>query len=157
MNDPHPNKTPFAGILAILDEPSDKAPAGARGHRVILTRRAAEDALWSLKGMGVNVVPGGGKHEAKKKVGVIDYAEIIGKEIHVRGYLFGWDMPEVVSTLQAAAEPWGMSYELHDSSVDDMRAAVYVISACIFTGAAIMPLDKVAYQKTKFYFVQAEK
>lgn len=153
MPEAHPNKSPFAGILAIVDEPSDRSPSGARGHKVILTRRAAQDALWSLIGMGVNVVPGGEKHEAKNKVGVIEHAEVIGNTIYVRGYIFGWDMPEIVSTLQAAADPWGMSYEAHDAHVDDLRAAVWTVSKVTFTGAAIMPLDRVAYKKTKFYFV----
>lgn len=154
MTDSHPNKAPFAGILAIVDEPSDKAPSGARGHKVILTRKAAEDALWSLIGMGVNVPAGNVKqHGSQEKAGVIDHAEIIGNTIYICGYLFGRDLPGVVSTLQAAAEPWGMSYEVADAHVDDMRTAVWTISAVTFTGAAIMPLDKVAYQKTRFYFV----
>ena len=32
----HPNRVPFEGILTMVDEASDKAPSGARGHRVIL-------------------------------------------------------------------------------------------------------------------------
>lgn len=153
MPEAHPNKTPFAGTLAILDEPSDRPPSGARGHQVILTRKAAQDALWSLIGMGVNVHSNASKHGAEKKDGVIDHAEIIGNTIYVRGYLFGRDLPGVVSALQAGAESWGMSYEVADAHVDDMRAAIWTISAVTFTGAAIMPLDKVAYKKTKFYFL----
>ena len=44
----HPNRMPFRGVLTILDTPSDRPPAGARGHRVVLTRAAAEAALPSL-------------------------------------------------------------------------------------------------------------
>lgn len=153
MSTNHPNKTAFAGTLAVLDEPSDRPPAGARGHNVILTLKAAQDALWSLIGMGVNAHADGEKHGAEKKAGVIDHAEIIGDTIYVRGYLFGRDLPGVISALQAATEPWGMSYEVADAHVDDVRAAIWTISAVTFTGAAIMPLDKVAYRKTKFYFL----
>ena len=32
-------------MLTLIDTPSDKAPNGARGHRVILTREADNDAM----------------------------------------------------------------------------------------------------------------
>ena len=38
----HPNKLPFKGILTRIDEPSDAAPDGSNGKRVLLTRAAAE-------------------------------------------------------------------------------------------------------------------
>ena len=38
----HPNRLPFEGVLTLVDVASDKAPSGARGHRVVLTREAAE-------------------------------------------------------------------------------------------------------------------
>ena len=49
--DGHPNRVPFEGVLTVVNAASDKAPAGARGHRVMLTREAAEKALPSLLGM----------------------------------------------------------------------------------------------------------
>ena len=33
----HPNRMPFEGVLTVVDAASDKPPAGARGHRVVLT------------------------------------------------------------------------------------------------------------------------
>lgn len=153
MNDSHPNKAPFAGILAIVDEPSDKAPSGARGHKVLLTRKAVEDAIPTLIGMGVNVSPDWDNHNATAKIGIIDHAEIIGDELHIRGYLFCRDIPTVIKKLQASAEEWGMSYEIADAQVEDMRAAVYKITGCTFTGASILLREKAAYQKTRFYFL----
>ena len=38
----HPNRVGFRGVLTLVDAVSDKAPAGARGHRVLLTKKAAE-------------------------------------------------------------------------------------------------------------------
>ena len=55
----HPNRLPFEGCLTLVDVPSDKAPSGARGHRVVLTREAAEMALPSLLGMAVDYKAGG--------------------------------------------------------------------------------------------------
>ena len=37
----HPNRVAFEGVLTVVDEPSTRAPSGARGHRVVLTRAAA--------------------------------------------------------------------------------------------------------------------
>ena len=37
----HPNRLPFEGCLTLLDVASDKAPSGARGHRVVMTTEAA--------------------------------------------------------------------------------------------------------------------
>jgi len=42
----------------MVNAASDKAPAGARGHRVMLMREAAEKALPSLLGMAVDYRPG---------------------------------------------------------------------------------------------------
>ena len=50
----HPNRVAFEGVLTVVDEASDRAPSGARGHRVILTHEAAQAALPSLLGMAVD-------------------------------------------------------------------------------------------------------
>src|SRR3954465_801717 len=72
----HPNRLPFRGVLTILDAPSDRPPAGARGHRVVLTRDAAEAALPSLIGMAVDFTAGLDGHDARRKVGIITSAGI---------------------------------------------------------------------------------
>src|ERR1700691_4989787 len=41
----HPNRLPFEGVLTLVDVASDRAPSGARGHRVMLTKAAAEAVL----------------------------------------------------------------------------------------------------------------
>src|SRR5437588_5502714 len=73
----HPNRMPFRGVLTILDASSDRPPAGARGHRVVLTRAAAEAALPSLIGMAVDFTAGFDGHDARRKVGIITSAEIV--------------------------------------------------------------------------------
>ena len=70
----HPNRVPFSGVLTRVDEPSDKAPSGARGHRVVLTRAAAEAALPSLLGMAVDWRSGWDGHDAKQKCGIVTAA-----------------------------------------------------------------------------------
>ena len=144
----HPNKAPFSGVLTILDTPSDKAPRGGRGHRVLLTTQAAKDALDSLIGMGVNSRDWTG-HDAAHKIGVIDFAEIRGNEIIIAGYLFKRDCAAIIDSISASAD-YGMSYEMADARVEDMRAEVWKLTCVTFTGAAILLRDKAAYRTTSF-------
>jgi hypothetical protein len=72
----HPNRVPFRGVLTFIDMPSDKPPSGARGHRVMLTRAAAEQALPSLLGMAIDYAPSLDRHDARRKIGVITSVEI---------------------------------------------------------------------------------
>jgi len=183
----HPNRAPFRGVLTLLDVASDRAPAGARGHRVLLTRAAAERALPSLLGMALDYTPSLDRHDARRKVGIITEANVVdGKtgrgltlmnadrnknnqrssalisggflaaRIEVAGYLYARDFPEVMRELRAqipaaggrATSPLGMSYEITDARVEDVRAAVWVLTDCTFTGAAVLRRDKAAYTQT---------
>ena len=74
----HPNRVPFEGVLTMVNAASDKAPAGARGHRVMLTREAAEKALPSLLGMAVDYRPGWDGHDARRKIGLLTEADLWG-------------------------------------------------------------------------------
>jgi hypothetical protein len=143
----HPNRLPFEGCLTLVDTPSDRAPSGARGHRVILTRSAAETALPTLLGMAVDYKAGWDGHDARQKCGIITGAELEDKRLMVAGYLFARDFPE----MEPAMTPgMGMSYELADAHVADMRAAIWTLTKATFTGAAILLREKAAYRATSF-------
>lgn len=156
----HPNREPFRGVLTLVDTASDKAPAGSRGHRVILTRTAAESALPSLLGMALDYSPSFDRHDARRKVGVITRAEIAGKELQLSGYLYAKDFPELVKQIESGIihaggaarrrlqNPLGMSYEISDASVADTRARIWTLTCVTFTGAAILRRDKAAYRDT---------
>jgi hypothetical protein len=118
----HPNRLPFEGVLTLVDVASDKAPSGARGHRVVLTRDAAEAALPSLMGMAVDYKAGWDGHDARQKCGIITAAEIDGQRLTVAGYLFARDYPEFGPEMErkirgegSGADVMGMSYELADA------------------------------------------
>src|SRR5271163_5143216 len=123
----HPNRAGFRGVLTIVDVASDKSPSGARGHRVLLTRRAAEAAMPSLMGMGLDYSPALDRHDARRKIGVITRADIVGRLIQVGGFLYARDFPEIVkeigkpSRIGASHSPkseragLGMSYEIADA------------------------------------------
>ena len=147
----HPNRVPFEGVLTVVNAASDKAPAGARGHRVMLTKEAAENALASLVGMAVDYRPGWDGHDARRKIGLLTEANVVGQRLVVRGYLYARDFPEVASAMAAhAPEAMGMSYELADARVEDMRAEVWKLTRVTFTGAAILLREKAAYRGTSF-------
>lgn len=149
--DGHPNRVPFEGVLTLVDAASDKAPAGARGHRVILTRDAAEKALASLLGMAVDYRPGWDGHDARRKIGLVTEASLIGNRLVVKGYIYARDFPEVAKTIAAhAPEAMGMSYELADARVEDMRSEIWKLTRVTFTGAAILLRAKAAYRETSF-------
>jgi len=145
----HPNRLPFEGVLTLIDTPSDKAPSGSRGHRVILTRAAAEAALPSLLGMAVDFKAGWDGHDARQKCGIITAAEIEGNRLTVAGYLYARDFPEMEAKIQSSAS-MGMSYELADAHVADMHASIWTLTRATFTGAAILLRDKAAYRSTSF-------
>ena len=160
----HPNRMGFRGVLTVVDVASDKPPAGARGHRVMLTRRAAEAAIPSLLGMGLGYAPSFDRHDVRRKVGVITRAEIVGRRVEVRGFLYARDFPEIVAEIgragtsvrgQAAPRAGapaphrlGMSYEIADAQIEDIKAKVWVLNQLTFTGAAILWQEKAAYQGT---------
>jgi hypothetical protein len=164
----HPNRLPFTGCLTLVDAPSDKAPSGARGHRVVLTREAAEAALPSLLGMAVDYKAGWDGHDARQKCGIITTARLEpkaqGQRLLVSGFLFARDYPEFgrqnfgtagganISAAKAMMPDgaMGMSYELADAHVADMRATVWHLTRATFTGAAILLREKAAYRATSF-------
>jgi len=165
----HPNRAGFRGVLTIVDVASDKSPSGARGHRVLLTRRAAEAAIPSLMGMGLDYSPALDRHDARRKIGVITRADIVGRVIEVGGFLYARDFPEIVKEIGRPRRPGaavcagpesadrnvratrtglGMSYEITDALVEDITASVWVLSRVTFTGAAVLRRDKAAYCST---------
>jgi len=147
----HPNRVPFEGVLTVVNSASDKAPAGARGHRVILTREAAEKAMPSLLGMAVDYRPGWDGHDARRKIGLITEANLAGQKLTVGGYLYARDFPDVAAEIAGSSQnALGMSYELADARVEDMRAKVWKLTRVTFTGAAILLREKAAYRATSF-------
>jgi hypothetical protein len=61
--------------------------------------------------------------------------------------MYARDFPEVAGAIQAQSpEAMGMSYELADARVEDMRAEVWKLTRVTFTGAAILLREKAASQ-----------
>lgn len=153
----HPNRDAFQGVLTLVDVASDRPPQGSDGHRVVLTKKAAEEALPSLLGMALDYAPTLDRHDVRRKVGVITSAEIVGRTLELKGFLYGHDFPEIVREIErrgrkpgpyGSAGELGMSYEVTETNVVDKKAAVWILTRVVFTGAAILKRDKAAYGKT---------
>lgn len=147
----HPNRMPFFGVLALVDTPTDTSPVGTRRHRAILTRKVAESALSTLLGMGVDYRPGWDGHDARTKIGLVTDAAIVEDRLEVRGFLYARDFPGLVDSILAQpSDALGMSYEIVDARVKDMRAAVWELFDVTFTGAAVMRKAHAACKATSF-------
>jgi hypothetical protein len=123
-----------------------------------LTRAAAEEAI-PLLGMALDYAPAFERHDARRKVGVITSAEVVGRTIEVGGFLYAHDFPEIVEEIRRAPEKnalrgatggdqLGMSYEIAEAVIEDLRSAVWVLNKFTFTGAAILKREKAAYRGT---------
>ena len=106
----HPNRAGFRGVLTVVDMASQRAPSGSKGHRVLLTRAAAEAALPSLLGMALDYAPAFDRHDQRRKVGVITSAEIVGRNLEIGGYLYAKDFPEIVEEIAKWGQQPGGSY-----------------------------------------------
>ena len=127
----HPNREPFRGVLTLVDVVSDKSPAGARGHRVVLARTAAEAALASLLGMGLDYAPSLDRHDTRRKIGVITRAEIVGKQLELGGYLFAKDFPEIVREIGLGSErQLDRGKEAAVSAAGSARTASHTLWGC---------------------------
>jgi hypothetical protein len=143
----HSNRRNFEGILARLDLPSDRAPGGARGHRILVPVAVAVEALPSLLGMPVGFGSCWGIHNYRQRCGVINEAEIVCDELQVRGHLWCKDFPEIAPMM--AKGKLGMSFELDDAHIKDMREPIWEITKLTFRGAAILFAEKAAYKTTR--------
>jgi hypothetical protein len=68
--------------------------------------------------MAVDYRPGWDGHDARRKIGLLTEADLVGQRLVVRGYLYARDFPEVANAIKAQGhEAMGMSYELADARV----------------------------------------
>jgi len=101
----HPNRAAFRGVLTVVDVPSERAPSGSGGRRVVLTKEAAEAALPSLIGMALDYAPSFDRHDVRRKVGVITRADVVGRNLEVGGYLYAKDFPDIVAEVAKCGRP----------------------------------------------------
>lgn len=144
----HPNRMPFSGVLVKLDEPSDAAPHGSKGKKIVMSAAAAEAALPSLLGMGVNITEDFDGHDAQQKIGVITAANIEGSDLRIEGFFYAADFPEEAAFIKDNKDDLGFSFEAQQIFVQNLDVAPLVITACVFTGASCLLKTKAAFTTT---------
>lgn len=153
----HPNKMPFSGILTRIDEPSDSPPGGAGGKRVLITRAAAEGALASLLGMGVDLTKNLDGHDAQKKIGIITSATIDGSALRIAGFIYSADFPKEALRIHLDHADLGFSFEARNLGVESADADPLIVTSCTFTGAAILLKNEAAYKTTALAAAKAKE
>lgn len=148
----HPNRLWFRGVLLLVDTESDRSPHTSSPelgkHCIIMDRAATQAALPSLLGMAVSCKATWDGHNPRVKVGVITAAWISGVELVVEGHIYAWDFPEVEAAV--ATLDMGMSFDIYDVGIEDMRRKVWTLDRLTFTGAAILLRKDAAFQTTSF-------
>jgi hypothetical protein len=102
----HPNRLPFHGVLTLVGVASQRPPSGARGHRVMLTRKASETALPSLLGMALDYAPALDSHDARRKIGIITEAEIVPMKAEAKSDVRQELKPISEQVATARLKPW---------------------------------------------------
>lgn len=152
----HPNKRDFTGILAFIDELSDGPPEGARGHRIILSKRCVDKCLGTILGMGLNFSNDMSYHKTDSKCGVITTTWVEENRIHIGGFLYESDFPGLIQSL--ATEEHGLSFEMKLASYSFRHQFWFkpdwVIEEGFFSGAAILRKDRAAYKRSSIKLVE---
>lgn len=145
----------FEGILCTVNLPSDKSPSGARGHQILLTKDAAQNALSTLLGAPVNYRSDWQGHNVNVTIGMIGKSWIDNEYVKVRGFLLTSKYPHIIDEINNIKESLGMSFEIADAHVENLREVVWKITKISsFTGAAILLKRKAAYYKSSFKLLE---
>src|SRR6185437_13811959 len=106
-----------------LRPPHPTALTHPLGHRAL-----SVSEFPSLLGMAVNYKAGWDGHDARQNCAITPSAHLDGKRLMVSGFLFARDFPEMERKMCGvganADGDMGMSYELADAQVADMRAQI---------------------------------
>jgi hypothetical protein len=153
----HPNRLRFDGVLTRIGVPSDEAPNGSGGKRVLLTHAATERTLPSLVGMGVDLTADMTGHDVASKVGVVDGAWIEGDAVRIKGAIWCADFPQHAARIRSDQAKLGFSFEAQEISVESLDADPLVIVACTFTGAALLQKSAAAFRGSAISMMAAKQ
>jgi len=129
----------------VVNAASDKAPAGARGHRVMLTREARKRrCLRCWHGGGLPARMDG--HDARRKIGLLTEANLVGRRLVVSGYLYARDFPKWPKRFWRTLLSDGDDYELADARVEICGRGVEADPRDLYR-AAILLREKAATKR----------
>lgn len=153
----HPNKHFFSGILTKIGVPSDSAPNGSGGKRILLTRECVAGAIDSLLGMGIDLARDMKGHDAQSKIGLITEAHIDGDDLKISGFLYAADFPAETLKIHLQQAELGFSFEARQLGVESVDDDPLIVKSCIFTGAAVLFKNSAAYKTTAIAAARAKE
>ena len=123
----HCNKMTWEGCITKLGSPSDGAPGGANGHRVVITQEAGFANHKTFEGMPLNCTFGEGFFGSGEDVftghgdliiGYIEKSWVDGDELMASGYIWKNNFPEVAFQTINAKNSLGFSVEMFCDEVE---------------------------------------
>lgn len=124
----------WKGIICPVGRPSVRPPGGARGHKLIVSRNAAEKMVKLSIG-----TPIWDSHPCRKgdfkEIGVIEECEIVRNKLVARGRSYR----KYPSNIQASRQPkLGMSFDIGEGKIADVRAEIWtLVDFETFKGCAV--------------------
>lgn len=145
------NRRPFEGVLFKVDTPSDGAPHGTDGLRLIIPRAVAQKAAETIAGQPINAHPEFTDHDIKSNIGVFTGARIDGDEFIVTGYTFGYNMAEEMQNMSALQHDLGMSFEgFAITTAEERDGEMYAVAESMsLCGGTVLYKDLAAYKTTR--------
>lgn len=142
----------FEGFVFKLHKESIIAPTGAMGHRVKLLEYAIQQGLDQLPGRPLFATKGLLTHARNNPIGTIEHAFVVGGMFCISGCLnteLEWPL-----YLQACSDPLGLSYDIINASVLDIRSPVFEVSKAKWIGVTVVLQKRAAHgEDTLFWLV----
>lgn len=144
------NRRPMEGMLFPIDSPSEATPAVGPGLPLFVPRSVAMGLVNRVSGLPLDADNSLTKHANKQIVGVINAASIEGNEFRVKGCLYDWSNPELVSLISANKESLGMSMNAmaKGSPRDIDGRKVFYVDSLELMGANILKSSKATFTGT---------
>jgi len=145
----HPNRAEFRGVLTTVDVASDKSPRG-RGASGAADAACGRGGDSFTDGDGLDYSPALDRHDARRKIGVITRAEIVGRTIEVRGRIFVCeDFPEIVAEIgRTAPSPFGSGQGKNSHQPSAVRNNIPTLSPSARKGGAAFDGLGMSYEIT---------
>ena len=160
----HRNLVPFEAVAMYVDKPVDAKPhftdydakkvaeSDDGAPKLVFKRSAILEALPSLIGTGVNAQEGAlENHAIRSKIGIVTEAFIEGNAVMIRGYIYGFDYPDVVQAIKTLRNKLGACPAFANIVVDfpeEEKPANMFVNSLLFTGCAILQKKNCAFEGT---------
>lgn len=168
----HPNIVRVRGVAALLDVPSlhahwldYMARTAELGPRLVIPTDAAAKFLPTLLNMGFQALTEATEGVApyscaavRRKVGVIDSAEIVDGKILVGGWVWGMDFPDLVNEIRKGG--LGLCLQIRPGNinpVEKLDEKTVRLREFAFTGCNIMRKESCGFAETGIRLSEAAK